>query len=225
MQEDVISIKPKNLIIGIFLSLLLPLLALYSPIIFKNYKFNYEIIFYISRVNIWLAVFVLFLFTLKIEKFPFLIWKETPYPILFIIKSIIKTILQMFLAVYIIGLLVLIFKLKTESVVLNKALAVFHNHFFLLFFTCITAGITEELIFRGYLLPRLEILLKNTKLAIILSSLFFGLLHYSYGTLINVLGPIAFGFIFAIHYKKYRNIKILIFCHFLWDFIILLIKS
>jgi membrane protease YdiL (CAAX protease family) len=27
-------------------------------------------------------------------------------------------------------------------------------------FTCLTAGITEEIIFRGYLLPRLEILLK-----------------------------------------------------------------
>jgi membrane protease YdiL (CAAX protease family) len=30
----------------------------------------------------------------------------------------------------------------------------------LLVFTCLTAGITEEIIFRGYLLPRLEILLK-----------------------------------------------------------------
>jgi membrane protease YdiL (CAAX protease family) len=44
----------------------------------------------------------------------------------------------------------------------------------LLVFTCLTAGITEEIIFRGYLLPRLEIL-KNKNLSVIISSLFFDL--------------------------------------------------
>jgi membrane protease YdiL (CAAX protease family) len=45
----------------------------------------------------------------------------------------------------------------------------------LLVFTCLTAGITEEIIFRGYLLPRLEILLKNKNLSVIISSLFLDL--------------------------------------------------
>lgn len=216
--------KKSVLIGGIILSLLLPILAIYSSFLLKYFEIDNKIIYEISRLNIWLALFFLFLFTIKIEKNPFLIWKETEYPISFILKSILKTLLKLFLIVYLIGILTLIFKLKTESVVLNKTLAIFNNNFFLLFLTCITAGITEELIFRGYLLPRLEVLFNNTKLAVILSSICFGFMHYSYGTIIHVLGPIAFGIVFALHYKKHRNIKIIITCHFIWDFIVLLIK-
>jgi membrane protease YdiL (CAAX protease family) len=82
---------------------------------------------------------------------------------------------------------------------------------------------TEEIIFRGYLLPRLEILLKNKNLSVIISSLFFGLIHYGYGTSIQIIGPHS-NRAFGVHYQKYRNIKILIICHFLWDLIALLVK-
>ncbi|MFV5702790.1 lysostaphin resistance A-like protein [Flavobacterium sp. XS2P12] len=101
----------------------------------------------------------------------------------------------------------------------------FKNNIFLILFTSITAGVSEELIFRGYLIPRLEILLKNTRVAILTSSILFGLIHYSYGSLIQIIGPIFIGLVFALHYKKYKNIKILIMCHFLWDLLVLLNKT
>ncbi|GGF12930.1 CPBP family intramembrane glutamic endopeptidase [Flavobacterium limi] len=217
--------KKTVLICGIILSTLLPILAIYSSLLFKDLGFSKETQFYISRFTIWISLLLLFLYSFKIEKQPFLLWKETEYPFSSFVKILFITFLKLFVAVYIVGLLIILFKITGESAALNKILTLFKKNYVLLFFTCLTAGITEELIFRGYLLPRLEAILKNKNLAIILSSIVFGFLHIGYGTLLNVIGPIVIGFVFAIQYEKYRNIKILIICHFLWDLFLLIAKT
>lgn len=91
----------------------------------------------------------------------------------------------------------------------------------LLLFVALTAGITEEIIFRGYIQPRLETILKSPYLSILITSTLFGLLHYGYGTINNIIGPLFIGLIFSIHYWKFRNIKVLIICHILIDTIAL----
>lgn len=219
------SAKKPALIISIIISVLLPVLALYSPLLFKNLGISKEIQFYISRFAIWISLLLLFFYSLKIEKQPFLLWKETNYTFPSFTKALVITFIKLFVAVYLTSLLIMLFKITGESAVLQKAIALFKKSYFLLFFTCITAGITEELIFRGYLLPRLELLFKNKIPAIIISSVLFGLLHIGYGTLLNVIGPIVIGLVFAIQYEKYRNIKILIVCHFLWDLLLLTAKT
>lgn len=216
--------KKPVLIIGIILSVLLPFSAMYFSLLVKKLGIDNETQFYISRFAIWISLLLLFAYSIKIEKQPLLIWGETEYSILAFAKAIFITFVKLFIAVYITSVLIMLLKITGESVVLNKALALFKKSYFLLFFTCVTAGITEELIFRGYLLPRLELLSKNKILAIIISSILFGLLHIGYGTLLNVIGPIVIGLVFAIQYEKYRNIKILIFCHFLWDLLLLMAK-
>ncbi|WPO79133.1 type II CAAX endopeptidase family protein [Flavobacterium sp. KACC 22761] len=218
------SAKKPVLIISIILSVLLPVLAIYSSLLFKDLGISKEIQFYISRFAIWISLLLLFLYSEKIEKQPFLLWPETEYSIVAFAKAIFITFVKLFIAVYITSVLIMLFKITGESAVLQKALALFKKNYFLLFFTCVTAGITEELIFRGYLLPRLELLFKNKILAIVVSSILFGFLHIGYGTLLNVIGPTVIGLVFAIQYEKYRNIKILIFCHFLWDLLLLIAK-
>lgn len=225
MHQNLNVIKKPVLVIGVLISMISLFLALYSGLLLKCAIPNKEILFLISRFTIWLVLALLFLYANKVEKLPLLIWKETEYFLKFSVGAILKTLLKLLLVVYLVGILSLLFHLKTKSPHLNETLILFHKNFFLLFFTCVTAGVTEELIFRGYLLPRLEILLKNTKWAIILSSLLFGALHYRYGTLVHVIGPIVMGFVFAIQYQKYRNIKIVIVAHFLWDLIILLLNT
>ncbi|WP_194140249.1 CPBP family intramembrane glutamic endopeptidase [Flavobacterium hungaricum] len=140
-------------------------------------------------------------------------------------KALLITFLKLYTAVFVTGFLLLLFSVPKESMALNNALLLFKKSYFLLFFTCVTAGITEELIFRGYLLPRLEIVLKNKISAIVLSSILFGLMHIGYGTLLHIIGPTVIGLVFAFQYEKYRNIKILILCHFLWDLLILTLKT
>jgi hypothetical protein len=94
------------------------------------------------------------------------------------------------------------------------------NHW-IIYLTCITAGVVEELLFRGYLLPRLQVLLKHPAIAICISTLFFALMHATYGTIGQVVGPFYIGLIFAIYYYKYRNMKVIIFCHIMWDLMVI----
>ena len=88
----------------------------------------------------------------------------------------------------------------------------------LMIFACLTAGVVEEYIFRGYLMPRLEILFKHGWLVVILSSVLFGIAHVSSLSLIGVIVPILIGFVFSFHYYKYKNLLVLIIAHFIIDF-------
>ncbi|KAF2517366.1 CPBP family intramembrane glutamic endopeptidase [Flavobacterium foetidum] len=190
----------------------------------KKLGVDNETQFYISRFALWISLLLLFLYSIKIEKQPFLVWAETKYSISAFLKAIFITFIKLAVAVYVTTLLIVLLKITGESAALNKALALFKKSHFLLFFTCVTAGITEELIFRGYLLPRLEFVLKSKNLGIVLSSILFGFLHIGYGTLLNIIGPTVIGLVFAFQYEKYRNIKILMVCHFLWDLLLLIAK-
>ena len=107
--------------------------------------------------------------------------------------------------------------LASESSQMAMLKYIFKNYKLLVPVTTITAGVTEELIFRGYLMPRLELLYNNKYVTVIVSSLLFGMIHIGYGTVINVVATAFIGFIFALHYQKYRNIGFLIFFHFIWD--------
>jgi membrane protease YdiL (CAAX protease family) len=165
------------------------------------------------------------MYSIKFEKQPFLLWTEEKYSLIFFLKSVVKLMLSLFLTMLVVYFIFKIADSNIDSKKINEVMKLFKNNIFLILFTSITAGVTEELIFRGYLIPRLEILLKNTPVAILTSSILFGLIHYSYGTLIQIIGPIFIGLLFAVHYKKYKNIKILIMCHFLWDLLVLLNKT
>lgn len=225
MKNHSTTIKKSTLIIGIFLSVLLPFLAIISNLTLKGVAISPEIKFLISRLTQWSALLLLFVFALKIEKRPFLLWKEQNQSFLITIKGIVTVLLLFLASMIVIGILLRVLGVNSESKVLNKTLNVLKNSFPLLIFTSISAGIVEELLFRGYLLPRLEIVFNNKIAAIAISSLMFGLLHFSYATIAQTLGPLAFGVVLAVQYPKYRNIKIVMIAHFLWDLIVLLIKT
>lgn len=217
--------KKSVLIAGIILSMLLPVLAICTSLALKQVNLNFASQFLISRFAQWIALILLFLFALKIEKRPFLLWKEKEYSALNTLKAIGKTMLLLVIGMFVMGILIKLLNANVKSTLLDKTIHVLQDNLILLLFTCITAGIVEEFIFRGYMFPRLEIILKSNKLAILISSFLFGIMHYSYGTLTQTLGPMVFGIILALQYQKYKSIKIVIISHFLWDLIVLLTKS
>jgi membrane protease YdiL (CAAX protease family) len=57
---------------------------------------------------------------------------------------------------------------------------------------------------------------------ILVSAILFGILHSTYGTIGQVVIPFFIGVVFAVFYKFYSNIKILIICHFMIDFVSLM---
>jgi membrane protease YdiL (CAAX protease family) len=105
------------------------------------------------------------------------------------------------------------------SALLREMILYLQAHRFLLVLTCITAAVVEELIFRGYLIPRLFILFPNKLFPVFFSALVFGLLHAGYGTFINMFVPFLLGLIFGTYYQKFKILAPLILVHFLIDFV------
>lgn len=87
-------------------------------------------------------------------------------------------------------------------------------------YVSITAGITEEIIYRGFLIFALAFLFPNFSiwLIVLLSSLLFGLAHTYQGLVTGVLRTTVFGIIFSILYIGLGSILPLIVFHFLIDY-------
>jgi hypothetical protein len=167
------------------------------------------------------------LYAKKIEKQPLLIWEEAKYDFTFYIKLFITIYLGLFFGLAIIKIILSATGLLNKSDRMTELTGFFRGNDLLLVFTAVTAGVVEELIFRGYLLTRFEAICKNHWIAISLSSVLFGLMHYRYGTIANMVGPAFIGFVFGYFYWRFRNIKVLMVCHILWDImaILLLLKQ
>lgn len=154
----------------------------------------------------------------KSGKQRFLLWAKKRYSALFYIISIVLILLSIIIVIGVLSKIEAYYGLSNSDK-LKAMLQLLWKNKALLLFTTLTAGIMEELLFRGYLMPRLQLFLKNIWHTLIISSLLFGLAHDSYGSWTQMINPFIIGLIFAFHYQKYRNIKVLILCHFLLDFI------
>jgi len=175
------------------------------------------ILYFIDRLFYWIFVALLWLYATKLENQPLLIWKENRYSIGTHISHLFALFFIIVICVFLAGILLSLMTHEGPSKIIKPLADFLRNNTFLLVFTALTAGVTEELIFRGYLQTRLQQLLKNPYWAIIISSLIFGLAHFRYGTIKNMVGPFIIGSGLAFYYWKYRNIKVTIIFHFLWD--------
>ena len=219
------QLNKKMIVIGIIVSISLFFASL---IITKGFKellsFSGEANLFISRLAIWFSLGLLFIYVKQVEKQPLLLWEEKKYSVAYYIFSVIATLLVVIAVLILFAIIWTLLGLKKDSDSLKMILELFRHNHFLVLLTCVTAGITEELVFRGYIMPRLQLLFNKTYLSIVISSVIFGLIHFGYGTALNVIGPFIIGLVFAVHYYKFRNIKILMICHFLWDYIVILLK-
>ena len=82
----------------------------------------------------------------------------------------------------------------------------------------IRAGVAEEIFMRGYLLERLTTITGKKWMAFLLSTIPFGLLHYTQGYAGILIATVAGG-MFALFYFWKKDLKANIIAHFLIDFI------
>lgn len=82
----------------------------------------------------------------------------------------------------------------------------------LLFVSLLAAASAEELVMRGYLIPRLERLLKSTWLPALLSSALFGSYHLYYGV-VPAVGLFAVGLVYATSFCFLRRLWPLCIAH------------
>ncbi len=178
--------------------------------------------FFISRLFIWALLPLLFLFARDVENGKVLIRKEKNYSLLrFFTSTIILLVITGVLSGLLNFSIIHLFHERT-SPKLTEMTTLLKGNLWLIFFVCLTAGVTEEIIFRGFIQTRLQKIYNNSFVSIPITAVLFGLAHFSYGTISNVAIPVLIGLIFGIFYQKYSNIKILILVHFLIDFISLL---
>jgi uncharacterized protein len=219
---DALSRKQKAVIItGIALSVLLPF-ALILPLAFSSLAKPDKVLY--SRFIFWGEVLLLMLYAYKAEHRKFLIWNEKYMDI----ASFLVTIVVLYFLSWACALVAAIPKLlgwHENDEVFRKIVLLFVNRQWLMLFTAFTAGVTEELIFRGYILTRLSLLIKNRYLPVIISAFLFGAIHFSYKSLREVIFAFLIGIMFGVHYERYRNIKVLIAAHFAIDIINLLITT
>jgi membrane protease YdiL (CAAX protease family) len=216
----------KNYSIGI----LLVLFSIYAVLLYSFPVANYFSTgkglnftsFLLSRFFIWSILPLLFLYVKFIENGKILIKKENNYSF---VRFCATTIILLIITAVLSGILnfsIIHFFHEKTSPKLSEINTLLKNNFGMLFFVCLTAAVTEEIIFRGYIQARLQKIYNNSFISITITAFLFGLAHFTYGTISNVAIPILIGLIFGIFYQKYSNIKVLIVVHFLIDFISLI---
>ena len=220
MQQFQIPPKRSILIIGIigvcfflyiFPLALIPLLKIFS---LGNVKFK----IFISILHTWICLALIYIFTRKVEKINLLVWDEVNYSLNQFAKLVIMILLILFAGSMVIGIILKLTGFNMDNDKIVHLLNVLKANKLIIFVLSAPAAITEELIFRGYLLSRLQLLINDTYHSIVISAILFSIAHYNYGTMKQLIGAFFIGLVLAFYYNKYRNIKVLIVCHFLWDY-------
>lgn len=193
--------------------------------LFFNYKALTADLFFYDRLSLWLVLFVVLIYNFFIENRSFFVWEEKKYSSLFYLGAIISLyVICVFGGAFLNAIIIFLTQEKPSERLLELK-KLFSNNYFLIIFTCLTAGIVEELLMRVYIQPRIEKIYNSPMMGVIGSAILFGILHSTYGTIGQVVVPFFIGIVFALFYKKYSNIKILIICHFLIDFISMMIMN
>ena len=220
MEEQALILQKRQfnaiIIAGIAIAVLFyPVVG--SLLLFKSIYPVWRVI--LSRVIIWTSVPLVYQYAVKIEGREFFIWKETKRNIYFYI-AVIAVLFVLIFGAQIISSIPRRFGFDDNLKVLKDWNKLLKQNMVLLVFVCLTAGITEELLLRAYIFPRLSLIFKSGYLPVLISSLLFSLMHLGYGNLSECIFTFLFGLICAVCYQKYRNIKVLIIFHFLYDLLI-----
>jgi len=152
----------------------------------------------------------------------FILWNEEKYNTWFYVKSIVV----LYLLVFVAGIIARIpfwMGLRESNAVLMRAALIMKQYPVFMVFAAITAGITEELVFRGYILTRLSLFFKNKHYPVIISALLFSFIHVTYKTVHELIFAFLLGLLFGYYYQKYRNLSVLIILHSLIDIVAFII--
>jgi len=213
-ENDVINRRYYTLVIlGIILPfLIVPFLS--SLILQKGQDFT--CLFLLSRFIIWATLGLMFLYARYGELQNFLLWEEEKYDWTFYLSWIFILYLLCFFS-QIISAIPYLVGLREKSPNMLKLQHLMKGYPALGMFTALTAGITEELFFRGYVMSRLSLFFQNRHVQVLISAALFCSIHISYHYWGETIFTFLLGLIFGYHYQRFRNIKVLMVVHFIVD--------
>lgn len=177
---------------------------------------------YLSRLIIWLMLPAIYCYSTQVEGRPIFPWADKKQGPVFYIWAIPSLLILIFIASAVASLPYRVFHIKDDFRVINQLYAVLRAHPVLGFVMAFTAGVTEELAFRGYVMPRLAMLLKGKFWPVLISALLFAALHLSYHNITELVFTTLFGLVVGWFYLQFRNLGVLVVCHFIYDLIIIM---
>lgn len=210
----------KNLFIFLFLLSLLLFVPLVVCLISKNMceLATTEMYSYIASGSIHLALFSFAMFFL---------WKGTVRKTLehlgfpgSLKNTIIYTLgglATIFTVLFILGLVATLLGFADQQNVMDKIVSLMRSTNGLIFVVVgavLIAPISEELFFRAFLLPRI---------GIVFSSLFFGVVHVGYGSIVEIVGAVLMGAVFALIFRSSKSITPCILLHMTYNAFVLFI--
>jgi membrane protease YdiL (CAAX protease family) len=161
----------------------------------------------------WVAVLIMLAYAHGVERGPLLVWPETKRSLKFHALSL----LALFAATVVLGIVNKQLGGAPDAEAAANEATYWAERPWLFLFMGLTAGGTEEILFRGYVQPRLNLLLKNPWLAIVCSSVLFAVAHYTNSSPTKMLFLVLFGVVFGFHYYRYRSLVALVIAHVLVD--------
>lgn len=204
----------------IFLAIMAFIVAWSKPLLQQAFPdITEEHAFFTGRLAQWAVLLALMAYVKNVEKQPFLLWKESRMPVLVAVVWVFFLLFIVMTGGLLISFICRISGFNAHNEVLSSMLTM---SFSLRLLTVLTAAVVEELIFRGYLMPRLQLYISNERTLVLVSALIFGLMHFRYGTVANIVIPFYIGLVFARNYLRHSNLKVLIVTHFIIDAIALL---
>lgn len=203
-------------ILGLSLSLVIPaVFALFiSPIIIKpnvNEPFSTLVGFGIF----WGLAFAVLFFTRTVENRPLATigWKPLSW------KSALMAVgLGVLLSLLVPGLTLLVSKIFPPSNSGTVTQVVSNYSWWILLLSVLTAGITEEILFRGYSLERLHEITGNKWISGLISLIFFVVIHATGWNMAHIIGVvIPLGIILTGLYFWQRNLLFVMIVHVIID--------
>lgn len=210
------NVQKAKTLIAVFLVILFCLLITTNFFNFLHIE-NKIYSMWFSKVEFWITILLLYIYASKIEKSNFLLWEEQKKKLLFYSISVAALLLIIAVLLTSISVIKNFAGVTQNDEILNRVNDTWSQSWSLFIFSAITAAVTEELIFRGYLLPRIKLLTGNAWLSILISSAIFGLAHYTYEDFTRMLFPFIIGLVFSVFYYRYRSLITLIICHLIID--------
>lgn len=174
----------------------------------------------ISRLLIWGTIPAVYQYAVKVEGRDFILWKEQPRSFWFYLIAMIALLFLAYCAMMIAAIPRWL-GFHDNDTLLKYWNALLRKNTWLLVFTCVTAGFTEELLFRAYVLPRLALIFKSAYTPVIVSALIFAAIHLGNWNLSQIIFTFLLGLICGLYYQRYRNLQALIIFHALYDFLVL----
>ena len=219
------EVKRSTVLIGVSLILVLFVVKpeeFYYLYLANNFHISLLSLNIINQATPWVELIIVYFYCLGIERQPFLLWEESQRSLSFYISSVFFILFITFVGGVLVYYLMYSFGWYNiyEKLHTGNPTSISMN---LLYVT--TAAVVEEFIYRGYLMPRLQVFFKNNYLTVFISAIVFALAHIMFGNITNTIFPLFGGLIYGYFYWKYRNIKVLIICHFITDLVFVLLQN